>query len=139
MYLDGNNLKKLDEKLLDQWQSLQQVNLNYNPWDCDDHNTWLVSSFVPYIHNALGNAMTKNIKCATPADMKDKPVYEIHVQSKEAAIEANSGGSIVLGIFIGIVIGIPMTFAVLLILRKYRNKTVSVNYNRARFENNFDI
>lgn len=132
-------MKKLDEKLLDQWESLQQINLNNNPWDCDDHNTWLISSFVPYVHNALGNAMTKDIKCATPTDMKDKSVYEIHVQSREDSVMASTGGSIVLGIFIGIIFGIPMTFGILLILRRYRNNTTSVNYNRARFENNFDI
>lgn len=83
--------------------------------------------------------MTKDIKCATPTEMKDKSVYKIHVQSREDDISTSSGGSIVLGIFIGIIVGIPMTFAVLLILRKYRNNTTSVNYNRARFENNFDI
>ncbi|KAL5288339.1 lron-7 family protein [Megaselia abdita] len=139
LYLDSNNLKKLDEKLLYNWQSLQQINLNNNTWDCDDHNTWLVSYFVPFIHNFLGSSMTRNIKCATPADMKDKLVYEVHVQTRDSTVEGTSGGSIVLGIFIGIVVGIPMTFGVLLILRKYRNNTPSVNYNRARFENNFDI
>uniref|UniRef100_T1GCI4 LRRCT domain-containing protein n=1 Tax=Megaselia scalaris TaxID=36166 RepID=T1GCI4_MEGSC len=142
LYLDGNNLKKLDEKILNKWESIQQISLSNNPWDCDDHNTWFISNLVPYIHNSLSVPMARNIKCASPTEMRDKEVYEIHVQNREAELQqGGGGGSVVLGIFIGIIVGVPMTFGILLILRKYRNNSSSstVNYNRAKFESNFDI
>uniref|UniRef100_A0A1Q3FN08 Putative leucine-rich transmembrane protein n=1 Tax=Culex tarsalis TaxID=7177 RepID=A0A1Q3FN08_CULTA len=122
-YLHNNNLSTLDGQLLTHWSEMEVVDIRQNPWQCDCDNQWLVETLVPVIEKTTPNTLN-NIVCATPPQMAGQSMVELQHKHSQLRCGDKYGnnpagdGALLIGLLIGILAGIPLTAAVILIYRR---------------------
>jgi len=68
--LSNNHLRYLPSMLLNDfqdWKNIDVINIQGNPWWCDCHNEWLITTLVPIIMQQTPQ-LTQNILCGGPAE-----------------------------------------------------------------------
>lgn len=122
-YLHNNNLSTLDAQLLTHWAEMELVDIRQNPWNCDCDNQWLVETLVPVIEKTTPNTLN-NIVCASPPQMAGQSMVELQHKHSQLRCGDKYGnnpagdGALLIGLLIGVLAGIPLTAAVILIYRR---------------------
>ncbi|XP_053687687.1 leucine-rich repeat neuronal protein 3-like [Sabethes cyaneus] len=123
LYLHNNNLTTLDSQTLARWDDMDVVDIRVNPWDCDCHNQWLVETLLPLIEKTTPEIMN-NVVCATPKQMAGLSMVELehkHSQMRCADKFGNNpqnDGALLIGLLVGLLAGIPLTAAVIMIYKR---------------------
>ncbi|XP_038109180.1 leucine-rich repeat neuronal protein 1 [Culex quinquefasciatus] len=122
-YLHNNNLSTLDAQLLTHWAEMELVDIRQNPWNCDCDNQWLVETLVPVIEKTTPNTLN-NIVCTSPQQMAGQSMVELQHKHSQLRCGDKYGnnpagdGALLIGLLIGVLAGIPLTAAVILIYRR---------------------
>uniref|UniRef100_A0A1I8PJH9 LRRCT domain-containing protein n=1 Tax=Stomoxys calcitrans TaxID=35570 RepID=A0A1I8PJH9_STOCA len=148
LYLNNNNLQKLEREWIQRWDLVKTIDLRYNPWACDCSNSYLIHTLMKEI-NTTTPQLTKNVVCSTPEAWKNRPLLQLTADNKELICEnANQpakDGIVLISILVGILIGIPLTLGALVIYRRgcfgllNRINPSSPRYNRASFADDYHI
>ncbi|XP_075166203.1 tsukushi [Haematobia irritans] len=148
MYLNNNNLQKLERNWIQRWDLVKTIDLRYNPWACDCTNSYLIHTLMKEI-NTTTPQLTKDVLCATPEAWKNKPLYQLTTDDKELLCENTShpakDGLVLISILVGVLIGIPLTLGALVVYRRgcfgllNRVNPGAPRYNRASFADDFHI
>ena len=150
LYLNNNNLTSIDQNMLVRWDKVTTIDLRWNPWNCDCTNHWLIQSLMKEI-NTTKPVLAKDVKCQAPSIWKDRSLLELAGDKTALDCEgdvapAASGSLVWIGLLVGILIGIPLTIASLVLYRRgcfgLRNRGRTGDralYNRAEFSDDFHI
>lgn len=123
LYLHNDNLSVLDSQLLARWDDMEVIDIRVNPWLCDCDNQWMVETLLPIIEKTTPKIMN-NIVCAAPDPMKGISMVELdHRHSVMRCVDKygnrpQNDGALLIGLLIGILAGIPLTAAVILIYKR---------------------
>ncbi|XP_055309698.1 leucine-rich repeat neuronal protein 2-like [Sitodiplosis mosellana] len=125
LILYNNNLSTISEKLLERWDDIEEIDIRYNPWKCACENQWMVDKLVPIIKNKSKNpSMSEDVKCDHPVEMKGRSFTDMSLKHVGMRCEDYYGrhperdGPILVGVFIGLMVGIPVTMAALFVYRR---------------------
>ncbi|XP_062563198.1 leucine-rich repeat neuronal protein 3-like [Armigeres subalbatus] len=123
LYLHNNNLSTLDSQLLARWDDMEVIDIRVNPWQCDCDNQWMVETLLPIVEKKTPKLMN-SIVCATPEQMKGLSMLDLeHKHSQMRCLDKygnrpQNDGALLIGLLIGILAGIPLTAAVILIYKR---------------------
>lgn len=123
LYLHNNNLSTLDPQMLARWDVMEIVDIRVNPWDCDCHNQWLVETLLPLIEKTTPEIMN-NVVCATPKQMAGTSMIELEQKHSQMRCVDKYGnnpqndGALLIGLLIGLLAGIPLTAALIMIYKR---------------------
>lgn len=123
LYLHNNNLSMLDSQLLARWDDMEVIDVRVNPWLCDCDNQWMVETLLPIIEKTTPKILN-NIVCAAPGQMKGLSMVDLeHKHSQMRCLDKygnrpQNDGALLIGLLIGILAGIPLTAAVIMIYRR---------------------
>lgn len=123
LFLHNNNLTELDSNLLAHWTEMEVVDIRQNPWDCGCENQWLIETLLPVIEKTTPKIMN-NIVCASPPQMAKQSMVELEHKHSQLRCGDKYGnnpqndGALLIGLLIGVLAGIPLTAAVILIYRR---------------------
>lgn len=123
MYLHNNNLSSLDSSLLARWDDMEVVDIRQNPWICDCDNQWVIETLLPIVEKTTPKIMN-NIVCAYPKQMAGLSMVDLQHKHTQLRCKDKYGnnpqndGALLIGLLFGILAGIPLTAAVILIYRR---------------------
>ncbi|TMW46718.1 hypothetical protein DOY81_008199 [Sarcophaga bullata] len=150
LYLHNNNLTTIERNWIVRWEKVTEVDLRFNPWNCDCSNSWLIHSLIKQINNTTP-VLTHDVTCAAPSAWKHKTLLELSLDNKELICENTNhpekDSLILIGVLVGVLIGIPLTLASMAIYKKgcfgllnrHNRGTDRSLYNRASFADEFHI
>ncbi|NXN98294.1 GPIX protein, partial [Rhinopomastus cyanomelas] len=72
LYLQNNSLTSVPPGVLDSLNSLEEVKMSDNPWNCDCHILYLKL----WLEDVSASSLA-NIRCATPAALRMKPLKQL--------------------------------------------------------------
>ncbi|XP_026739840.1 leucine-rich repeat neuronal protein 2-like [Trichoplusia ni] len=133
LYLNNNNLSGIDPRVLDCWNDLETGDFSGNSYSCDC-NQWMVDVLVPVLKNTPANGTVNNMVCKKPADMRGLTFSQLFDTSRLLVCPESENISelsapnmaILLGIMIGIVVTFPIVLVLVLLWRKgYFNSSKS--------------
>lgn len=122
-YIHNNNLSALDGNTLTHWSEMEVIDIRLNPWNCDCDNQWMVETLVPIVEKTKPNILN-NIICATPPQMAGQSMVDLQHKHSQLRCGDKYGnnpqgdGALLIGLLIGVLAGIPLTAAVILIYRR---------------------
>ncbi|XP_046662575.1 leucine-rich repeat neuronal protein 1-like isoform X2 [Homalodisca vitripennis] len=138
--LNNNNLGFLDFELLGHWDRLDTVDIQNNPWVCECHNQWLVSTLVPMMEKLNSTQhMVAGIVCHWPEQMRGQSVAELdHRSYHMRCLDAydhhpEKDGTLLIGILIGVILAVPLTALVFISYRRHL-RTTAAQYHRAFYK-----
>ncbi|XP_031631324.1 toll-like receptor 13 [Contarinia nasturtii] len=126
LILYSNNLSVISKELILYWKEIDEIDIRYNPWKCACENQWMVNELIPMIKekSKKNPSLYEDIKCDHPIEMKGRSFDDLNLKHVGMRCEDYYGrrperdGPILVGIFIGILIGIPVTMAALFLYRR---------------------
>ncbi|KAJ8706281.1 hypothetical protein PYW08_010907 [Mythimna loreyi] len=126
LYLNNNNLSVLDSGIIDGWNDLETGDFSNNPYNCDCKNQWVVDVLVPLLVNTPANATVNNMVCKKPPDVRGLTFAQLNNASRSLVCQEVetitelpiSNMAIILGIMIGIVVTFPIVLVLVLLWRK---------------------
>lgn len=139
LHLNNNNLTTLEERTFIKWEDMEEVHIHDNPWLCDCDLQWFVTSLMPIIERTTPH-LINNVRCARPDAHADKLLMEL---SKEEHLMGclNKGhterdSALLVALFIGLVLGMPLTLACVLIYKRIcgRKEQGAAKYSRAFYK-----
>ncbi|KAL1110418.1 hypothetical protein AAG570_007949 [Ranatra chinensis] len=134
LYLNNNNIKYLESEFLSNWQIIEDVDLQHNPWSCDCENQWIVSNLIPIIQSKQLNKSALLI-CQHPTEMLGRSMADLSSKKYEMrCLDAygnrpENDASVLIGVLIGVLLAIPLTLMCIILYRRSMSKTV--HYSRA--------
>ncbi|XP_034668539.1 leucine-rich repeat-containing protein 15 [Drosophila subobscura] len=143
IYLNNCNLTAISRSLLVRWDKLAVLDLRFNPWNCEESNDYLISILLPQI-NTTTPLLAKNVRCETPSELKDVEVLQVATDR----LSGNTTGSSIfwIGLLVFTLIALPITLGIFVLYRrgcftlhKHDGASSSALYNRARFNDDFQI
>lgn len=123
LYLHNNNLTSLDSPLLARWTDMEVIDIRVNPWACDCQNQWIVETLLPIVEKTTPNILN-NVVCASPKQMAGVSMVDLeHKKSDMRCLDRygnnpQNDGALLIGLLIGILAGIPLTGAVVMIYKR---------------------
>ncbi|XP_055527838.1 leucine-rich repeat neuronal protein 3-like [Wyeomyia smithii] len=123
LYLHNNNLSTLDAQTLARWDNMDVIDMRVNPWNCDCQNQWLVETLLPQIEKTTPEIMN-NVVCATPKQMAGVSMVDLeHKHSQMRCVDKygnnpQNDGALLIGLLIGLLAGIPLTAALIMIYKR---------------------
>ncbi|XP_049707312.2 slit homolog 1 protein [Helicoverpa armigera] len=139
LYLNNNNLSGIDSGLLDSWKDLVTGDFSTNPYNCDCNNQWMVDVLVPVLSGMPTNATINSMVCKKPSDLRGLTFAQLYNTSKILVCPESesisdlpmvSNMAIILGIMIGIVVTFPIVLVLVLLWRKgYFSKMRGTKYH----------
>ncbi|XP_055593119.1 leucine-rich repeat-containing protein 70 [Uranotaenia lowii] len=123
LYLHNNNLSVLESQLLARWDDMNLIDLRNNPWNCDCENQWIIEALLPIVEKATPAALN-NIVCASPKQMAGQSMVDLERKHSVLRCKDKYGnnpandGALLIGLLIGILAGIPLTAATILIYKR---------------------
>lgn len=139
LFLNNNNLTSLEERTFIRWEDMEEVHIHDNPWFCDCELQWVVTSLMPIIKRTTPH-MLENVKCADPQAHADKMISELseteHHMSCMNKAHPERDSALLLALFIGVVLGMPLTLACVLIYKRLcgRREQGAAKYSRAFYK-----
>ncbi|KAF5287032.1 hypothetical protein FQA39_LY16146 [Lamprigera yunnana] len=124
LYLQNNQLSRIDFHLILKWNELEELDLRYNPWSCECENQWIADELMP-IYIKLNETIAKDIVCRAPAAMDGVTFYKEHVDGKKMrCLDAYGNrperdGTILIGVLIGLLIGIPLVLFIIFAYQRH--------------------
>lgn len=139
LFLNNNNLTSLEERTFIRWEDMEEVHIHDNPWFCDCEIQWIVSTLMPLIKKTTPH-MIDNVKCAYPQAHADKTILELseteHHMGCMNKAHPERDASLLVALFIGVVLGMPLTLACVLIYKRLfgQKNQGAAKYSRAFYK-----
>ncbi|XP_037300759.1 leucine-rich repeat neuronal protein 1 [Manduca sexta] len=125
LYLNNNNLSRIYSGYLERWDLLSRFDFSNNPYLCDCSNQWIVDVLVPLIRSSPSNGTLPNMICKKPKEMKGVSFMQLNNSSKilpcpdqELNLLPAPDMAILLGIMIGIFVTFPLVLVLVLLWRR---------------------
>lgn len=143
--LHNNNLRILDSHLLARWDTVHVLELETNPWQCDCENQWLLDVVVPLLVNRTG-FRRHHLLCDEPIELVGEELVALKEhETKMRCLDVYGNrperdGPYLVGILMGLLLGIPLTLAVLMLWRRgcfglvQRTPPGAAHYSRAFYK-----
>lgn len=136
IFLDNNNLSSLEYMMMPRWNEMSEIHIHDNPWLCDCKMDWIVTILMPIIEKTTPHLMN-HISCNEPAPMVGRSLkelsetdYEIRCLDKYGA-HPERDASLLIALFIGVLLGIPLTFSLMFLYKRGCKSRKATDYNRA--------
>lgn len=143
LYLHSNNLSSLDEHLLSRWDRLVVLDIRANPWACDCENKFMIEELYPLILESTPT-LSRDLFCAWPPEMNGTTFDELNKKKTHLRCVDKYGnhpsqdGAILIGMLIGLLVAIPLSFAMILIYKRgcfgFMGKPGPGDYSRAFYK-----
>jgi len=142
--LNNNKLGYLDYELVGHWDQVEVANLQNNPWVCECHNQWLVSSLLPLLER-LNNtdSNTAGVVCHEPEAMRGQSLLQLDHRTYHMRCldlydhHPERDGSFLVGTLIGVIFAVPLTILVYVTYRRHLS-TTAARYHRAFYKTQGD-
>ncbi|EAT46547.1 AAEL002307-PA [Aedes aegypti] len=120
LYINSNNLSKLDTQLLARWDDMEVIDIRYNPWSCDCDSQWMVETLLAIVEETSPR-IKNNIVCAAPDQMKGLSMVDL--KRKHSFVHCldnlpENDDALLIGWLIGILVGIFLAATAILIYRR---------------------
>lgn len=140
--MNNCNLTVLPKDLIVRWDKLTELDLHFNPWNCDETNEYMIQHIIQIANKTLP-ATTKNVRCAYPEDLKTFEVLKVSTDN----LMATSHGSLAwIIIFVCVLLVIPLIIVGVVLYRRdacgWRRKNEIARralYSRTSFNEDFHI
>ncbi|XP_049834588.1 slit homolog 1 protein-like isoform X3 [Schistocerca gregaria] len=144
--LSGNALETLDQTTV-QWENLEWIDLQHNPWDCQCSLQWMVDTVVTLLYPTTHADLLYELRCSTPAALRGRRLVHFFNQSKPALcrepfsrmtaasdgdvnVSLTMGGS---GVALGVILGLCVLLIILVVIGvalTWRRRTAVRRRNR---------
>ncbi|XP_047120484.1 insulin-like growth factor-binding protein complex acid labile subunit [Schistocerca piceifrons] len=144
--LSGNALETLDQTTV-QWENLEWIDLQHNPWDCQCSLQWMVDTVVTLLYPTTHADLLYELRCSTPAALRGRRLVHFFNQSKPALcrepfsrmtaasdgdvnVSLTMGGS---GVALGVILGLCVLLIILIVIGvalTWRRRTAVRRRNR---------
>ncbi|XP_075988891.1 CD180 antigen-like [Anticarsia gemmatalis] len=126
LYLNNNNLSRISSHTLDSWNELVTGDFSSNPYDCDCNCQWMVDVLTPLMINTPRNSTVNHMVCMEPSDARGLTFWQLNDDSKTLICTESesltdlpvSNLAILLGVMIGIIVTFPLVLVLVLLWRK---------------------
>ncbi|XP_053621888.1 slit homolog 1 protein-like [Plodia interpunctella] len=120
LYLNNNNITSISSEFLDNWHQLKRADFSSNPYVCDCNNQWMVEVLVPLLFKMDLGGITANMICKKPSDVRGLSFEALQLTNRTLVCaemeEINSVPAPDMAILLGVMIGIFVTFPIVLVL-----------------------
>ncbi|XP_013199174.1 leucine-rich repeat neuronal protein 3 [Amyelois transitella] len=120
LYLNSNNISSISSEFLDHWHQLRRADFSNNPYVCDCSNQWMVDVLVPLLFKMDAGDNTANMICKRPNELRGLSFDTLMLTNRTLGCvemeEFNASPGPDMAILLGIMIGIFVTFPIVLIL-----------------------
>ncbi|XP_025423011.1 leucine-rich repeats and immunoglobulin-like domains protein 1 isoform X2 [Sipha flava] len=124
--LSYNALRYLDSNLLSRWDTLEELNLQGNKWECDCLNQWFVNTLAPMLESKHSEFLI-DFTCREPTEMNGKSILDLHHLHYEMRCldyynhHPETDGVLLVGILIGVLLAVPFTMGCMMYCAKRKN------------------
>lgn len=140
LFLNNNNLTTLESDLFNTWDDMTEIHIHDNPWLCDCNLDFVVKHVMARINKTTPH-MIEHIQCADPTVYAGRKLVELMANDFELRCLDKYGAhperdsALLVALFVGIVLGMPLTCACILIYKRLFNKNQSAaKYSRAFYK-----
>jgi Leucine-rich repeat (LRR) protein len=139
LFLNNNNLTTLEETTFINWEDMKEVHIHDNPWVCDCEIQWIVTQLMPIIKRTTSHSID-SVKCANPEAHVDKLLMDLSESEHHMGCQNKShperDSALLVALFIGVVLGMPLTLACVLIYKRLcgRQDRGAAKYSRAFYK-----
>lgn len=135
IYLSNNNLNLFRREWIHRWDLVRIIDLHSNPWSCNCSNQWLIEELIVHINHS-SNHLASNVLCSLPEQWTDLPLLLLSTKddAKDPKLLCESNESLqisFLAIFIGLLLGVLITFGLIKLFERYNCNVL----NRCRRRN----
>ncbi|KAG5679879.1 hypothetical protein PVAND_009416 [Polypedilum vanderplanki] len=138
--LDNNNLTTLTSDVFIKWEEMEELHLHDNPWICDCELNYVLSHLMPIVNRTTPH-LIEHIKCAEPPAYKDRQLMELknedyHLRCLDKyGRHPENDSALLVALLIGVLLGIPLTFACILIFKRlFGERKGAAKYSRAFYK-----
>jgi len=139
LYLDSNNLTTLDHHTFINWKRMDEIHLHDNPWLCDCQLQWVSLILMPVIKETTPH-LIDHIRCAEPHPMVGQKLVELSDDGNELRCLDKYGAhperdsALLVALFIGVLLGMPLAFASIMIYKRGCGQRGPASYSRAFYK-----
>ncbi|XP_054277969.1 leucine-rich repeat neuronal protein 2-like [Macrosteles quadrilineatus] len=138
--LNNNKLGYLDFELVGHWEQQEMVNIQNNPWVCECHNQWLVSTLLPLLERLNGSEHNvAGVVCHAPDAMMGQSLAQLDHRAYHMRCldlydhHPERDGSFLVGTLIGVIFAVPLTILVYVTYSRHL-RTTAARYHRAFYK-----
>lgn len=137
--LNNNNLTRLEERTFIKWEDMEEVHIHDNPWLCDCDLQWIVTTLMPIIKKTTPH-LIENTKCALPKTHANKLLTDLSDEGHHMGclnkVHSERDSALLVALFIGVVLGMPLTLACVLIYKRLcgQRDQGAAKYSRAFYK-----
>lgn len=123
IYLSANNLSSIPSSLVGRWDTVQKLELGFNPLLCDCSTQWMVDTLVPFVNADRVNA-SKDLICREPIEMRGKTMQQLNERhtvmrcSAKYAGRSEQDGVLLMGALIGVLLAVPICLTIVLLYKR---------------------
>lgn len=140
LYLNNNNLTTLQSNMFRTWDDMTEIHIHDNPWLCDCQLNYIVKHIMPIVNKTTPH-LIDHIQCADPDVYAGRRLTEFMEHDFELRCVDKYGAhperdsALLVALFLGIVLGMPLTCACILIYQRLCNKNKgAARYTRAFYK-----
>lgn len=132
----------LPKDLIVRWDKLAELDLRFNPWNCDETNEYMIHYVIQQVNRTLPTLAT-NVQCEYPENLKH---FEVLRVASDNLIETSHGSVAWVIVFVCVLVVIPLATVGIVLYRRdscgWRRKNEIARralYSRTSFNEDFHI
>jgi Leucine-rich repeat (LRR) protein len=139
LFLENNNLSTIDSNLLQHWEKMEEVHIHDNPWLCDCELEWVTERLMTIINKTTPH-LIDHVKCAEPHALSGVSLLDMNKEHTKLRCLDKFGAhperdsALLVALMIGVLLGIPLAFASIMIYNRSCRKRGPADFSRAFYK-----
>lgn len=136
LFLESNNLSTIGSDMFTYWEKMEEIHIHDNPWLCDCELQWVTGTLMARI-NQTTQHLIDHVKCAEPSALAGTRLIDLNQEHTKLRCLDKYGrhpegdSALLVALLIGVLLGIPLAFASIMIYKRSCGKRGPADFSRA--------